>query len=239
MKNMIVLGSEGFLGKAIQDHFHDKYNMICLDEQEGLDDKNTSRTNLCFKKLDINDTSSYKETTNFLQTNQLKIDIILNLIGVNSFKNFYNISRNDWDKTLNTNVSSFVFLLKELYPFFNNKVSIVAIASQNGVVAHEDRIDYGTSKAALIHLVKNLTIDFLLDKEKDIKVNCISPSYIENESNKEFFNSIEGKKLLKKIPYRKLIQYEDVINAIEFLISDKSKGIRGQNLIIDYGYTLI
>ncbi|MBY0200349.1 SDR family oxidoreductase [Priestia megaterium] len=240
MKNMLILGSEGFLGKAVQKYFNGRYNLICLDQHIVADsDNGYQKNNVFISKFNINDKDSYKNILDFLESNQVKIDIIVNLIGVNSFKNFYSVSREDWNNTLDTNLSSFVFLLKELYFHFNNQVSIVAIASQNGVVAHENRIDYGTSKAALIHLVKNLTIDFLLDKEKDIKINCISPTYIQNESNKEYFNGIEGKKLLKKIPYRKILEYDDVVNAIEFLISDKSKGIRGQNIIIDYGYTLI
>ncbi|AHA10881.1 SDR family oxidoreductase [Bacillus toyonensis] len=240
MKNMLILGSEGFLGKAVQEYFRNNYNLICLDKDGVLNlNRNDQNSSLFFGHFDINNKDTYQSLIDFLNLNQLKIDNIVNLIGINSFKNFYDVSREDWTKTLDTNVTSFVFFLKELYPFFNTEVSIVAIASQNGVVAHENRIDYGTSKAALIHLVKNLTIDFLLDKEKDIKINCISPSYIQNESNKEFFNGFEGRKLLKKIPYRKLIEYSDVVNAIDFLISEKSKGIRGQNLIIDYGYTLI
>ncbi|MGX1373460.1 NAD(P)-dependent dehydrogenase (short-subunit alcohol dehydrogenase family) [Priestia megaterium] len=240
MKNMLILGSEGFLGKAVQEYFNGRYNLICLDQHIVADsDNGYQKNNVFISKFNINDKDSYKNILDFLESNHVKIDIIVNLIGVNSFKNFYSVSREDWNNTLDTNLSSFVFLLKELYFYFNNQVSIVAIASQNGVVAHENRIDYGTSKAALIHLVKNLTIDFLLDKEKDIKINCISPTYIQNESNKEYFNGIEGKKLLRKIPYRKILEYDDVVNAIEFLISDKSKGIRGQNIIIDYGYTLI
>lgn len=90
-------------------------------------------------------------------------------------------------------------MIKELYPLFKEQVAIVLIGSQNGVVGHEQRIDYGPSKAALIQLAKNLTLDFEKDQEKDIKVNVVSPSYILNQSNKQLLTeSFEGKKLLKK-----------------------------------------
>ena len=59
-----------------------------------------------------------------------------------------------WDKTFDINIKSFVFLLKSIYSSLSHRVSIVSVASQNGIVAHEDRIAYGTSKAALIHLTK-------------------------------------------------------------------------------------
>ncbi|WP_033708300.1 SDR family oxidoreductase [Bacillus cereus] len=49
----------------------------------------------------------------------------------------------------------------------------------------------------------------------------------------------EGNKLLKKIPYRKNIENSDFTNVILFLMSDKSDAIRGQNIVVDYGYTIV
>lgn len=236
MKNMLIVGSEGQLGQRTKEFYKGKYNLICIDfVNQKLQDENV------FFKMDLNE-SEPKELAlllEYLKSNKINLDAIIFLAAINPMSNFYSISKKIWDKTFQVNVTSFLFLLKKLYFSFSSQISIVAIASQNGVVAHEDRIDYGTSKAAMIHLIKNLTIDFLQDKEKDIKINCISPSYISNEGNKEYLSSFEGKKLLKKIPYKKFLENDDVLNAIDFLISDKSKAIRGQNLIIDYGYTII
>ncbi|EKE3419301.1 SDR family oxidoreductase, partial [Enterococcus faecalis] len=158
----------------------------------------------------------------------------------NPFQSFYSIDEEIWDYTFSVNLKSIVFMIKELYPLFKEQVAIVLIGSQNGVVGHEQRIDYGPSKAALIQLAKNLTLDFEKDQEKDIKVNVVSPSYILNQSNKQLLTeSFEGKKLLKKIPLKKFVQLEDVVAAIDFLLSDRSKAIRGQNIIVDYGYTIV
>ncbi|MDM5426708.1 SDR family oxidoreductase [Bacillus mycoides] len=49
----------------------------------------------------------------------------------------------------------------------------------------------------------------------------------------------EGNKLLKKIPYREIVRISDVTNVILFLMSDKSDAIRGQNIVVDYGYTIV
>lgn len=49
----------------------------------------------------------------------------------------------------------------------------------------------------------------------------------------------EGNKLLKKIPYREIVRISDVTNVILFLMSDKSVAIRGQNIVVDYGYTIV
>jgi NAD(P)-dependent dehydrogenase (short-subunit alcohol dehydrogenase family) len=116
----------------------------------------------------------------------------------------------------------------------------VTVASQNGVVGHEDRISYGTSKAALIQLSKNLTIDFAKYSEKDIRINSISPSYVHTKENEEsYFNTYPGKKMLERIPTRTLVPPHEVAALIDFLLSKKCKSIRGQNIIIDNGYTII
>ncbi|WP_225360934.1 SDR family NAD(P)-dependent oxidoreductase [Limosilactobacillus reuteri] len=151
----------------------------------------------------------------------------------------FSISSEEWENTYNVNLKSAVFILKELLNYMSNTTSIVLVASQNGVVAHENRIDYGTSKSALIQLAKNLSVDFTHIKNKDIRINCLSPSSIENKNNQPYLKSAAGKKLLQKIPYRKFVTLNDTSNAISFLLSSKSKAMRGQNLILDYGYTIV
>ncbi|EJS10505.1 short-chain dehydrogenase [Bacillus mycoides] len=49
----------------------------------------------------------------------------------------------------------------------------------------------------------------------------------------------EGNKLLKKKLYREIVGSSDVTNVILFSMSDKSDAIRGQNIIVDYGYTIV
>ncbi|EHV2876009.1 SDR family oxidoreductase, partial [Enterococcus faecalis] len=189
---------------------------------------------------DVTDLNNIRKIRKKLECERIKLDSLLFSVGINPFQSFYSIDEEIWDYTFSVNLKSIVFMIKELYPLFKEQVAIVLIGSQNGVVGHEQRIDYGPSKAALIQLAKNLTLDFEKDQEKDIKVNVVSPSYILNQSNKQLLTeSFEGKKLLKKIPLKKFVQLEDVVAAIDFLLSDRSKAIRGQNIIVDYGYTIV
>lgn len=234
-KNILILGADGFLGRGLP---KEEFNTcICVDKS--YKNKSEKKDNCYCIKCNVSDKDDCNELIEILKGIDIKIDAVVNAVGVNKRVNFYNITDEIWDETFNTNVKGILFLLKKVYPFFSDNVSIVNIASQNGVVGHEDRIDYGPSKAALIQLTKNLSIDLLKDKSKDIKVNSISPSYIVNDSNKAFFDTKEGKKILNRIPYKKLVKVEDVVNLTMFLVSDKSNAIRGQNIVIDYGYTIV
>ncbi|CAM3068041.1 SDR family oxidoreductase [Enterococcus faecalis] len=237
MKNLLVVGSAGYLGRSYIEKNKEKYNFWGIDKV-----KNTSCPDFIKQEFiaDVTDLNNIRKIRKKLECERIKLDSLLFSVGINPFQSFYSIDEEIWDYTFSVNLKSIVFMIKELYPLFKEQVAIVLIGSQNGVVGHEQRIDYGPSKAALIQLAKNLTLDFEKDQEKDIKVNVVSPSYILNQSNKQLLTeSFEGKKLLKKIPLKKFVQLEDVVEAIDFLLSDRSKAIRGQNIIVDYGYTIV
>ncbi|MEI5994173.1 SDR family NAD(P)-dependent oxidoreductase [Candidatus Enterococcus mansonii] len=237
MKNVLVVGSTGYLGRAYIQMHKEKYHFWGIDKVSGNHSEGALRKEFV---ADVTDFCSIRKVREVFEKESVKMDAIIFSIGINPIQSFYSISEETWDKTFSVNLKSIVFMIKELYLIFKEKVSIVFIGSQNGVVGHEHRIDYGPSKAALIQLAKNLTLDFEADKEKDIKVNVVSPSYILNQSNEELLtDSFEGKKLLKKIPLKKFVQLEDVVGTIDFLLSDCSKAIRGQNIIVDYGYTIV
>lgn len=237
MKNLLVVGSAGYLGRSYIEKNKEKYNFWGIDKV-----KNTSCPDFIKQEFiaDVTNLNNIRKIRKKLECERIKLDSLLFSVGINPFQSFYSIDEEIWDYTFSVNLKSIVFMIKELYPLFKEQVAIVLIGSQNGVVGHEQRIDYGPSKAALIQLAKNLTLDFEKDQEKDIKVNVVSPSYILNQSNKQLLTeSFEGKKLLKKIPLKKFVQLEDVVEAIDFLLSDRSKAIRGQNIIVDYGYTIV
>ena len=91
-------------------------------------------------------------------------------------------------------------------------------------------IQYGVSKAALIHLSKELAVRF---SDLDISVNTISYGGIEGRSTNDFKN-----KYSKLTPSGHMLTLEDICSPIIFLLSQKNKSITGHNLVIDGGYTI-
>ena len=77
-------------------------------------------------------------------------------------------------------------------------------------------------------------------KQRDLRVNVVSPSYILNEKTKQYLTStLQGQCLRAKIPNQTFITNESVIASILFLHQDSTAGIRGQNIMIDNGMTII
>ena len=91
-------------------------------------------------------------------------------------------------------------------------------------------IEYSAAKAGIISLTGYLAKYI---KYKDLRINCISPGGIYDNQNKIFVKRYKNDCVSKG-----LLDPKDLFSAIKFLISDDSKYIRGQNIIIDDGWSL-
>ena len=91
-------------------------------------------------------------------------------------------------------------------------------------------IEYSAIKSGIISITKYLA-KYL--KNKGIRVNCISPGGLKNNQPKKFISKYNANCLSKG-----LLDPEDLIGALNFLLSRDSKYINGQNIIIDDGWSL-
>lgn len=117
---------------------------------------------------------------------------------------------------------------------------VINIASMYGVVvpnhslyedkAHVAPIHYGTVKAAMIHLTKELAVRLI---DKNIIVNAISYGGVEGRVNEEF---LQRYKTL--CPQKKMLKEKEVSGSVLFLISNMSNSMIGHNLIVDGGWSL-
>ena len=85
-------------------------------------------------------------------------------------------------------------------------------------------------KAGIISITKYLAKYY---SKKNLKINCISPGGIKNKLPKRFIENYKNHCNTKG-----LLDPEDVVNSIKYLLSEKSNSISGQNIVIDDGYSL-
>ncbi|WP_219704231.1 oxidoreductase [Marinomonas lutimaris] len=158
-------------------------------------------------------------------------------------KHFFDVSVEDFNENVSLNLGSSFLLMQQCAVYFkrtNIPFSLVNISSIYGVVAPKFEIYDGTSmtmpveyaaiKAALIHLSK-YTTKYVSDSR--FRVNLVSPGGVFDHQPELFLDK-----------YRKhtfgtgMLDVDDVLGSIIFLLSDKSKYINAQNLIVDDGFTV-
>ena len=182
--------------------------------------------------------SEIKDLKKYLNKKYVKIDGLVNNAGINpSRNNILKTSLNDWNKTLNVNLTGVFLLTKYVLPNLKNNSSIVNISSV-AAKGMKNRISYSTSKAGLIGFTKSLAIDFA---KRKIRVNCLLPGYVKTNLVKNYLRNLsvnEKKELVEKHALNQLGEPQDISEIVNFLLSEKSKWITGSIINIDGGYLL-
>lgn len=142
----------------------------------------------------------------------------------------------DFDHTFNVNVRAIFEMIKIAEKELNRQnSSILLISSIAGHVTFTDHVIYSAAKAAVTKMTANFAIDLA---EKGIRVNAISPGFIETpifeQKVKEDPNFFD--KLGSLVPLKRMGMPEDIAHAATFLCSNEASYITGIDLIIDGGY---
>jgi len=222
---------------------HSNLILTCLPSEKHEIEKlliNYQRTLNTYKIccLDVNNVSVMQQT---LRNQFSEEDHILNFIytiGTNIIVPSVEMNEEDWDRVMNINLKGFFFAAQSAGKNMikHGGGQIISISSQHGVVVNNDRAVYCASKSGLIHLTKELAFEWA---KYGIRVNVVSPTFIESEKNKSNLNLERNKRrYLQNIPLHKYAAPVDVANAVMFLISEKASMITGQNLLVDGGWCL-
>ena len=184
--------------------------------------------------MDINDTDSVKQRIVEMPT----FNILVNNAGINRPGPFAEMSTDDFDAVLQTNVRSTFFLTQAVAETMQKKAqggSIISVSSQMGKVGGIDRTVYCTSKHALEGFSKALAIKL---GAANIRVNTICPTFIRTPLTESTFANEERLAWIKsKIKLGRIGNIEDIMGAIVFLASDAAAMITGSALMIDGGWT--
>ncbi|EMJ94899.1 oxidoreductase, short chain dehydrogenase/reductase family protein [Leptospira kirschneri str. JB] len=143
----------------------------------------------------------------------------------------------DLDYELMIQLKSVKILVEGIAPSMEGG-AFVFIGSPSGrFIVREQPLCYHLSKAALEHLTKYYAVNL---GKFGIRFNCILPGTVLKESNREFYQANEDvSNLLKRItPLRMFGEAMDIVNAVDFFSSEKSRYITGQVIFIDGGQSL-
>ena len=113
--------------------------------------------------------------------------------------------------------------------------SIINIASLLGLRVASHLSAYCSSKAGLVQLTKAMAVELA---QYNIRVNAICPGYILTDINKDFFETDAGKRLITRIPQKKLGDIDDLLGPLLLLASDASKYMTGSVISVDGGHAV-
>lgn len=244
-QKVIVTGGSKGIGKDIALSFAKLGAKVIIT---GRDESALSTTTDQLKELqsdcsyivcDMQDVNNIYEMVDEAYIRNNGIDVLVNNAGINIPKPAMEVTEDDWERVLDTNLKGVFFCSQRVgkYMIPQRKGKIINIVSQMAFVGYVKRAAYCSSKGGAVQLTKALAIEWA---PYNIKVNAVAPTFIETDLTKKMFED-QGfyQDVVSRIPLGKLARPSDITGSVLFLASEMSDFITGETIKVDGGWTAI
>jgi len=240
-KTIIVTGGARGIGKEIVKTLaNENYNVVlnynkseekakAIKEQLKLQGKNIE-----IFKADVSVREEVKGLIQFTLDKFGSIDVLINNAGISQTKLFTDITDDDWEKMIKTNLTSVFYCSQEVMPIMikNKSGLIINISSIWGITGGSCEVHYSATKAGINGFTKALAKEL---GPSNIRVNAIAPGIIYtdmcNEYTKEELNEIK-----QQIPLERIGEPTEIAKCVKWLIEDKYT--TGQIISINGGWLI-
>lgn len=177
-----------------------------------------------------------------IQSKEKKLDILFANAGIGRYVNLEELTEEEIDRTLGTNVKGTIFTVQAMLPILSEGASIILNTSITAELGLPDFSLYAASKAAVRSFIHSWTTDL---KSRRIRVNAVSPGVIPTAAaTGELGRSPEEEQERQKwrtslTPLGRMGNTKDIGNAVVFLASDESSFITGVELTVDGGMSAV
>jgi len=238
-KIAIVTGGASGIGLAIAQAFVQQniFTVVVGRDQEKLQQAKTLLGDLCTTiSCDLTVLSDIPELVEKIISEYGHIDILVNNAGINMKKEFTDVTDEDFQRILQTNVTSVFALSREVVKdmLLRKEGSIINISSMASQYGIPKVIAYTASKSAVEGMTRAMAVEL---SPKGIRVNCIAPGFIATDMSAKALNSDPERKnkALSRTPMGHLGTPADIGEAAVFLASEGAKYVTGVVLPVDGG----
>jgi NAD(P)-dependent dehydrogenase (short-subunit alcohol dehydrogenase family) len=166
------------------------------------------------------------------------IDILVNNAGITLDKRSVEVTDEEWDDVLATNLTSTFKLARAVAPGMmeQRRGKIINIGSMYGKIGVPRYAAYCASKAAVEALTRSLAVEWA---RHGIQVNCLAPGYVNTDIPREAMADEKLRTLfLSRVPARRIGEPEEVATLVVYLASAASDFMTGQTIYLDGGQTI-
>ena len=183
-------------------------------------------------KADVSKKAEAVSLINFAIEKYGKIDVLINNAGISQSKLFTDLTDEDWNNIINSNLNSAFFCSREAAKnmIHNKSGLIINISSIWGISGASCEVAYSTSKAALNGFTKALAKEL---GPSNIRVNAIAPGIINTDMN-NYLSNEELESIKEEIPLERIGETIDISKCVEWLIEDNYT--TGQIISINGGW---
>lgn len=241
MKNIIVTGSSRGIGKCLVENLAKEGNNVLLNynksEKQALQIQRELKEDgflIEIFKADVSKKSEVKKMIDYALNKWGYIDVLINNAGIAKLNLFQNVTEEEWDEIINTNLKSAFCATQLVLPSMINRKNglIINISSMWGLVGASCETIYSISKAGIDAMTKSLAKEL---GPSNIRVNSIAPGIIDTDMNSILDEHIKTE-LKDETPLGKIGKPIDIYRCVKWLMEDEFT--TGQVISVNGGYVI-
>jgi NAD(P)-dependent dehydrogenase (short-subunit alcohol dehydrogenase family) len=238
----VVTGGGQGIGKATAKALLENGYVVIIAEADRQAGRETEREYaprgpLRFMHTDIADEVSVKEMVRDTARRFGRIDLLVNNAAVSANRPLASLSLKDWNRVISVNLTGAFLCAKHAGVHLRKtRGSIINIASTRALMSEPDTEAYSASKGGIVALTHSLALSL----GPDVRVNCISPGWIDVSAWKKKRDRRKIKLSVQdhsQHPCGRVGKPEDIASLILYLASSKAGFITGANFVVDGGMT--
>jgi len=228
-KTALITGGSGGIGRAIANHLSSEgWKVAIMDVREPDEELETG---LLFLTGDV---SSEEDVHNAITRTVFEfggLDGLVNNAGIGHGSPLESLALSDWNRVIGTNLTGTFLCTKHAAKHLRESGgSIVNIASTRAHQSEKNTEAYSASKGGIVALTHAAAVSL----GPEIRVNCISPGWIDNRKDAVAQQSKADK---SQHPCGRVGTSSDIAEMVSYLLSEKASFITGQEFIVDGGMT--
>ena len=185
--------------------------------------------------LDVRNQASIERAAEEVEGHFGKIDILVNNAGCNIRKPALEVTWEDWNTILDTNLRGSFFVAQAVARgmIARGYGRIINIGSVTSVAGYAGLAPYGASRGGIRQLTMSLADDW---GKHGVTVNCLAPGWFKTKQNEVLYqNAAWVEYITDRIPMKRPGRPDDLDGAVVFLASESSRYVTGQTILVDGG----
>lgn len=240
-KVIIVTGASRGIGREVSRYLSREGNIVIANynksESQAIELKEELKKEnieIDIFKADVSKREEVKEMIKFVISKFGKIDVLINNAGISEVKMFTDVTDEDWNRIINTNLYSAFCMTQEVLEnmIHNKKGCIINISSIWGMVGASCEAIYSMSKAGIDSLTKSLAKEL---GPSNIRINSIAPGIIDTTMN-NILSEEDINDITSNIPLGKIGSAIDIAKCVKWLIEDEYT--TGQIISVNGGWVI-